>query len=172
MSNNNNAIRVAFRKGYRVTDEGSVVNAVGGNRKAQTRKTLRQVFNVGVGGGKRHPVYVHKLQAYQKFGEAIFEPGIVVRHLDGNPLNNRPENIAIGTISDNVMDRDPLERQLHAQKGNRGTGIADEETWLQIKKDHDEGLGYKKLRKKYGVSLASLSYRLSKTSAYRLLENR
>ena len=37
--------------------------------------------------------YTHRLQAYQKYNNEIYNKGIVVRHLDGNKLNNS------GTIS-------------------------------------------------------------------------
>lgn len=31
-------------------------------------------------------------------------PGLVVRHLNGNSLDDRPENLAYGTVSENVLD--------------------------------------------------------------------
>ncbi len=49
-------------------------------------------------------VPVHRMQAYQKYGIVIFKKGMAARHLDGNPLNNRWENIVLGTYSDNMMD--------------------------------------------------------------------
>ncbi len=54
---------------------------------------------------KRVWVKVHRLQAYQLFGDKIFEPGVVVRHLDSDTKNNSLSNIAIGTYKDNHMDR-------------------------------------------------------------------
>ena len=175
MSKTNEVVVMAHRKGYRVTEEGKVVNAVGRFRKCQVKTSngdARFVFNIAIGGGEVFPVLVHKLQGFQKFGDAMFAPSVQVRHLDGDALNNRTDNIAIGTPSDNAMDRHPVARQLHAQKGNRGKGAACEATWSSISLDHQEGMGYKKLRAKYGVGLSALSYRLSRTSKYRLLENR
>jgi len=175
MSKANEATVLAHRKGYRVTDRGEVVNAVGRVRKCQVKAgngDARLVFNVAIGGGMRYPIMVHKLQAYQKFGDAMFTPGVLVRHLDENAFNNHPDNIALGTPVDNAMDRQPRARQLHAQKGLRGQGLASEDTWGAIEADHAAGMGYKKLRAKYGVGLSTLSYRLSRTSKYRLLENR
>ncbi len=64
--------------------------------------------------GCSYPVLLHKLAAYQKYGEAAFEEGIVVRHLDNNSLNNELDNIAIGSQSDNMMDRPVEERKRHA----------------------------------------------------------
>lgn len=175
MSKANEVTALAHRKGYRVTEQGEVVNATGRTRKCQTKRSkgdARLVFNVAIGYRKVFPVLVHKLQAYQKFGDEAFKVGTLVRHLDGNAFNNRPDNIALGTPTDNAMDRRPIARQLHAQKGNRGKGAVCEATWGRIVLDHVGGMGYKKLRTKYGVGLSTLSYRLSRTSNYRLLENR
>jgi hypothetical protein len=32
------------------------------------------------------------------------DPGLDVRHLDGDPANNRPDNLAQGTRSENILD--------------------------------------------------------------------
>lgn len=60
-------------------------------------------------GGRRHvlSIDVHRLVAYRKFGELVFRPGTVVRHLDGDSLNNHPSNIELGTHGDNMRDRPP-----------------------------------------------------------------
>jgi hypothetical protein len=59
-------------------------------------------------------VYLHHLVAYQKFGEQIFEPGLQIRHLNGDHLDNREENIGIGSPQDNAMDRKPEDRKSHS----------------------------------------------------------
>lgn len=46
----------------------------------------------------------HRVVAYRKFGEIVFEKGMCVRHLDGNKSNNHPDNLAIGTNQDNIDD--------------------------------------------------------------------
>jgi len=53
---------------------------------------------------KNKSIYVHKLQAYQKFGYDLFNSKLV-RHLDDDSLNNRIENITIGNYSQNYNDR-------------------------------------------------------------------
>lgn len=40
---------------------------------------------------------IHRLQAYQKFGDKIYEDGIVVRYLNGDRYDNSYDNIGIGT---------------------------------------------------------------------------
>lgn len=64
---------------------------------------------------RRSTVQVSRLVAYKKYGNAMFAEGIVVRHLDGDSTNNLPENIAIGSQSQNMMDR-PEEERIKSAK--------------------------------------------------------
>ncbi len=160
-------------------NDGSVCNAIGKTRKLQITKSGTgqnpipyYVFNVGIGNSKRYPVKVHRLLAFQLFGEDALKNSIHTRHLDGNSLNNTPQNIRLGTGSENAMDRCPKERRLHAQKASRSASRHTDETWAEVRADHKAGLGYKKLKLKYGISPSSLSYQLSKTGKYRTLTNR
>ena len=160
MSKQQEAIRLAHHKGYRVTEEGKVINAVGRERKCQEQRTgndCRYVFNVVLGDGATYPVHVHRLQAFQKFGEASLEPGIVVRHLDGDATNNRAENIEIGTVRDNVMDRPADERKAHASHAASFRQDLRQD-WPEIERDYFEhSMGFKKLAAKYGLSTGTLS---------------
>ena len=54
--------------------------------------------------GKRLYIPIHRLQAFQKFGMKMFEPGIEVRHLNNNNYDNSWDNIALGTRSENMLD--------------------------------------------------------------------
>ncbi len=175
MTKTNQAVIVAFEKGYRVTPSGAVVNRHGKIRKCsvKSRKTdKRFVFSVCLHPKESFPVPVHKLVAYQKFGLATFNFGVVVRHLDGNAFNNNEINIALGSFSDNTFDRPARDRQLHAQKAGKASSPHTDEFWAKVKNDYASGLGYKKLRIKYGLSLSTLSYQLSKIGKYITLENR
>jgi hypothetical protein len=102
-------------KGYRVLPCGAARNPRGreigrhingnGYREISTTRGSRKVL-------------VHRLQAFQLFGERVYAPGIVVRHLDGNPLNNSTGNLALGTDLENTMDRLPDDRRSHAKKAS------------------------------------------------------
>lgn len=162
MSKNHEMIKLAYAKGYRVTFSGGVINAKGRERKLS--KNGRDAcpywaFSLYVTREESFPIKVHQLQAFQKFGDAMFEPGIVVRHQNENNLDNAFDNILLGTISQNALDRQPLARQEHAAKGNQKHSS---ELIEQIRADHVSGLGYKKLEKKYGMCRSTLSYYLSK----------
>jgi hypothetical protein len=82
MSKINNAVMIAYTKGYRVLDNGVVKSHKGTLRKTINHGGYEKV-NVDIGNSKKFPVPVHKLQAYQKFGEKVFHDDVHVRHLDG-----------------------------------------------------------------------------------------
>jgi hypothetical protein len=107
----------AYLKGYRMTIEGDVISKRGNKLKLFNRGKGRHgtylAFNFRHGSNKI-TINAHRLQAFQKFGMKLLEEDMVVRHLDGNAMNNSWHNIAIGTASDNMMDRDPESRRAHA----------------------------------------------------------
>jgi hypothetical protein len=48
-------------------------------------------------------IAIHRLQVFRSM-ESSHEEGAVVRHLNGDPGSNAWDNIAIGTMSDNMFD--------------------------------------------------------------------
>ena len=103
-------LEAIVEKGYTINKEGIIKNPNGkeltgsvydGYRKVSVRTEFTSSF----------AVRVHKFQAYVKYGDLIFDKGVVVRHLDGNSLNNSYQNIVIGSQSENMMDRLPEERK-------------------------------------------------------------
>jgi hypothetical protein len=158
------AIKRAVQRGYWAAADGTVYGPQGCPLKLQLRGRagkLYPCFNV-LSNGVRRPIPAHKLIAYLKFGDASAVDGIVVRHLDDNPLNNSWENIAIGTQSDNLLDRAEIDRKLSAQKAGR-TNSKPEAFWDQVRAEYESGASYNELTKKYGLAKGTLSYRLSKT---------
>lgn len=155
-----NGVREAFRRGYRIV-YGFAVNPEGRVLKCQSHARPGRTGYLRFGiklDGKKVSVMVHKLVAFQKFGEASLAPGVHVRHHDNDPLNNRNGNILLGNAHENMMDRPESDRRDHASKGNRKIS---EEVLAAIRKDHQSGIGYKKLRKKYGLPISMFSYYLS-----------
>jgi hypothetical protein len=114
MTDSGEALLLAYNKGYRVKGE-RVFNASGKEIKTRERsrkwsKPYRQ-FNIKFNGCST-PVIVHRLLAYQKFGDRIFSSGVVVRHLDDG-------SISIGTQQENSMDRPKAQRIKEATKAAR-----------------------------------------------------
>lgn len=167
------AIKLAYEKGYRVLGNGEVLGSSGkivkGNIDNHNGLPYRR-FNIKWPGRKTRFVYHHRLLAYQLFGEQSFTPGIVTRHLDGNSLNNTPDNIRLGSLRDNSRDIDPLKRQRLARNAGRQNNPYTEEFWQKVTLDHQCGLSYKELGIKYGLKKGTLSYRLSKTAKHRVVD--
>jgi hypothetical protein len=70
---------------------------------------------VTAAGKERQTYQVHRLVMLVFAGGC--PEGLQVRHLDGNPANNRLDNLAIGTAAENARDRDEVHgRNHHANK--------------------------------------------------------
>lgn len=159
-----------FERGYYISKEGKIYNDHDAELKGwldggYLRIGLRiKDYNIP------KSVKVHKLQAYQKYGNKIFEKGIVVRHLDGNPLNNSWDNIAIGTPSDNQRDRSKECRKNSAtiasrkmQDNSRSYG----ERCL-IYEDLKNGIPYTEIMNKHNISSkGTLSFMKNKSIEYK-----
>jgi hypothetical protein len=171
------ALKAAHSVGYRITADGKIVNPRGNflNGGYHERKGLAYNYfslsttNVPHVDKRTFRVYTHRLQAYQRFGDDIFQEGIVVRHLDGDSRNNAITNIAIGTPSDNMMDRPRHERLAHAIHASRFNRRFTDEQVQQIREDHASGMSYNRLREKWGCSKSQLSFMLSKRARRKAL---
>lgn len=158
LSQTSQALVRAYRMGYRIRNN-QLFNPDGKPLKGQTRKTGYAYF------GLKNPykrtnstIFYHRLVAYEKYGDKIFEKGVLVRHLDGNPRNNFPENIAIGTQSDNMMDRDSLARHIHAKLASQHIRRFSDDEVKSILIDRKAGMRYVDLCQKYNTSKSTLSY--------------
>ena len=164
MTKNSKAVLIAAERGYSVDSNGSAFKPNGDPQPLYLPPCPRHkyfAFAISTEFG-RSQVRVHRLVAFQNFGIAALLPGVHTRHLNGDSLDNRAENIAIGSRSDNMMDRSPESRRLHAQLAGRSNSLP-ESTWEEVINDRDSGMTYKQITEKYGISKSTLSFRLSKT---------
>lgn len=157
-------LRIAIEKGYYTDSDGNIFSRFK-KLKPSCAGMDYLTFNVVGIDGKSRRVCVHKVQAYLKFGDKIFEEGIVVRHLDGNPLNNSWVNIAIGTQSDNTNDI-PKEKRINrailaSRKNQNKTRTYDER--CKIYDDIISGITCYKIGKKYNINTGTLSYMKNKS---------
>lgn len=144
LSKRNETIIIAVEKGYLVTREG---NAIGIRGKILTPYASSTGYcRIGVTRYDKTStlIDVHRLQAYQKFGNKIFDKNIYVRHLNGNPLDNSWDNITIGSPSDNQMDIPKHERILRSSHPKHDHKA--------ILADHKNGMSYNQIMKKYNIS--------------------
>ena len=158
MEKSQEIVKFAYKSGYHATNEGEIISPRGNKLKLKIGKLKNDSY-------KRFCVYfqnrvysmkVHRLCAYQKYGDSMFEKGIVVRHLNGDSLDNSLNNIAIGTASDNMMD---MPKEQRVRKAYIASKAAQRKDWSEIDASRESGMSYKQLRKIYGVPLSSLSYR-------------
>jgi hypothetical protein len=154
---NINGVVKAYEKGYRVID-GDVISPYDGKKRKlylyKDRKGTYRRYTFNITGENRfhkYTVNVHQLIAYQKYGNIIFNEGIEVRHIDGNSLNNKDDNIIIGSRFDNEMDK-PIEiRQKSARSAASRRRVFTNDEIEDIRKRRREGASYGSLMSEFGI---------------------
>lgn len=97
-------------------------------------------------GHKANGSPVHQLVAETFLGPR--PEGLDVRHLDGNPTNNRAENLAYGSRSENILDVYRIGRAWRKLTAEQA---------LDIYKRLQDGERGRDLAKEYGVGEAAIS---------------
>jgi hypothetical protein len=104
------------RDGRVFTDRISTRHRNGGMREVKQWVSGFGYYGIHVvSGGRTRMMLVHRLMA-MTFLPAPSEGQTVVRHLSGNPADNRPENLAWGTQADNMADCVQHGRTLKGKK--------------------------------------------------------
>lgn len=118
--------------------------------------------------GKNTSIQVHLMVAYQKFGDEYLYSNLLVRHMDGNKLNNLDSNIELGTNKQNQLDIPREKRmELSMKMRNRKRSPQEEENYrkavreklCKYKEEHvyemrrlyAEGLCYEDISRKMGI---------------------
>lgn len=174
LSKMDEALIEASRAGYEVMDDGQVIAPSGryrtlcGKIRGQGRTAQYLYFTITTGSREDNTratrtVMVHRLSAYQKFGDDMFREGVQVRHLDNNEQNNAPANLCLGTGSVNMMDRPPEVRSAHAGKAHRK--YTDEQI-VEMVEMHKAGKTYKEIMARFGIkSKGTVSYIMNNSMA-------
>lgn len=145
----------AYEKGYRVDPTGKPIGLRGQLIVAHADKDGYLRFTIKFSDGKCCGILVHRLAAYQKFKDELFRPGIEVRHLNGNKIDNSENNVAIGSHSQNEMDKDPVKRTEASRRAARK--LSDEQV-AQLRTDRVNGMTYNQLVEKYDTCKSNVSY--------------
>ncbi len=101
---------------------------------------------------------IHRLVAYQKYGDEIFKIGIEVRHIDGDRTNFMESNIIIGTHQDNMLDIPSNIRLNSAMIATKYIRRFNDLEVIEILNDRKDGMTYKQLCEKWNTSKSTLSY--------------
>ena len=138
---------------YMVSTEGRVRSLVSGHIMLQTvvQGGYTQVnLTKARGGQQRHQVHQLVLLAFK----GPRPPGLVSRHLDGTPSNNRRSNLCYGTYKENQADREAHGTGQRGEK-NASAKLSAEEVAL-IRKQYVRGDGVK-LAREFGVSRSCIT---------------
>jgi len=151
-------VKRAFLDGYRIIN-GIPYNPSGIKLNGIYKESNGVIYHV-IHPYKSSPlIKVAQLVAFQKYGEEALKKDIVVRHLDGDSLNNLDENIAMGTQSDNMSDRNREDRLEHSIKAATNLRKFTDKEIEEMKDKHKQGWSYKMLMEHYGItSKGTMSY--------------
>lgn len=156
----------AVCKGYKITKDGTVISSLGRNIKPSIKHANGvdyYRFSVNYKGISKS-VKVHRLQAYFKFGNKLFDEGMQVRHLNGNSLDNSWDNIELGTHQDNQDDISKETRRNRAIKVSRYIRrFTDEELEPIFEDRYINKLSYDKISAKYSVAKSTLAFIFNKS---------
>ena len=150
-------IERALTLGYSISKEGKVKGPKGDINGYKDDDYLQ--FSIRGENKKIFKIRFHKFQAYMKFGDRIFEKGLLVRHLDGNSLNNSWDNLELGNQQQNMLDRKEEDRKNHSKNSKK---LPQEEKEKIAKDKKENGLSYRQLSKKYNIPLSTLKDFLKK----------
>lgn len=115
LSKKNQAIIEADQRGYHCDSEGRLYNPQGVAISGFIDGGYR-AFSIRIDGHSQN-ILLHRFIAFQLRGDLAFTDGIVVRHLDNDKLNNRWENLELGSVRENYLDlpkQDRIKRARHA----------------------------------------------------------
>ncbi len=150
----------AHSLGYRVTEGGVLKSPSGGERNSHDSGgypfvTLRVPEKASIG--------VHRLAAFQKFGFAIFGERVEVRHLDGNPWNNSPDNLELGTKKENEADKSRANIMKSAIAGALSVRKFDDSTLVKIRNyKGNRDYSYKRLSKMFDLPVSCIHRAMTK----------
>lgn len=143
--------QLAYLKGYRINEAGDVFFK-GRQKMQQNHNGKYKRFSIRIANNKILNISSHRFQAYQKFGDKIYEDGIVIRHLDGEPCNNSIDNIEIGSQKDNMLDIPKEVRRQHAINATQYVMVHSADKVKEIREYYNKHHTYKDTMKKFGIS--------------------
>lgn len=164
---NQEVIRYLYNKGYRGTEDGRFINPRGKELKTKAKSNHKYAQSQVWFQGVRYNYHFHRVVAYQLFGEKLFEDGMVVRHLNGNPLDNSWENLALGTNSENEQDKKPEDRTRVARIANSKRKNVNRYSMRRFTDDQVREIRERNKNGETGASLA-IEYGVSKDALYQI----
>lgn len=143
----NKALIHAFEKGYYINKDGILFN---NKNKIINGYIYNKYKYFGIRfNGKKYNLKFHRLQAFQKYKEKIFKEKIMVRHFNGNSLDNSRDNILIGNAQENSDD---MPRELTKKRAEYASSFLKKYNNNEIIEFHNISKSYKETMFKFGIS--------------------
>lgn len=141
----------AFHLGYSVSKDGILLlNNVDVSEKIYYNKFGYQMFSIPFKKNRMDEVFIHKLQAFQKFGKKVFDHDCV-RHLNGNCVDNSWRNIAVGSFKENSNDVSlEVKAQQYLKSAHKQIKYPIP-LRNELRRKHMEGLSVKELENTYNI---------------------
>lgn len=128
---------------YTIDEKGVLKNPQGKKVGSVNRQGYKKI-QVTI-CGKARDVFLHRIQAYNKYGSKLYEKGIQVRHLNDIKTDNSSDNIALGTATDNLNDRGREKIMADQKKATDASKKYSDEKVLQIKEFYKKNNNSQKL---------------------------
>lgn len=156
-SKHRHIVKLAYEQGYHVNVDGVAYGKSGKQLSIKQQRNPESypstTVYIEVDGKKdSYSIRLHMLAAYSFYGDELFKPGVVVRHLDGNRLNLSRKNIVLGTPKDNENDKSAEQRSQVAKKREATKKTLSDEQANEIRQRVSNGERQYILAKEYGVS--------------------
>ena len=146
--------RLLYLRGYRITELGKCINPIG-------TEISGYVVNTGYIAisfryyGKSRQCSIHRMQAFQKYGELIYNKGIEARHKNGIKTDNSYVNILIGTHSQNMMD---IPESIRISKAIYAASFVKKYNKKEVREFYDKCKSYKKTMIEFNISSKGTLY--------------
>lgn len=152
---------IAYKKGYRTNGRAVIGPSGVAIKLSKLGANFYPTFSIRLSNPRRTvSVRPHKLAAFEKFGEKAFATGIHVRHLDGDKSNFSPENIELGTPSQNALDiPKEIRRSRSISASSRNRAFTDKQV-AQIKIDRVNGLTYQQISDKWCMGNKGMAHQV------------
>lgn len=143
---------------YTIDNQGLLKNPQGKEVGSLNRQGYKKI-QVTI-CGKARDVFLHRLQAFSKYGSKLYDKGIQVRHLNDIKTDNTWDNIALGTAKDNLYDRGRNKIMYCQKKATDASRKYSDDLILEAKEYLDLGNTLKDTSMKHNIPSTTLHYRL------------
>lgn len=148
--------QIAVSLGYSVSKAGELLYCGVVVEKISFSSKGYRIFGINKKENRSSNVFVHRLQAYLKYGLSLYKKGILVRHLNDVKTDNSYFNIAIGTHIDNFNDMSDKAWSEKYRKASVTNSRYNEKERQQVRDLFDAGYTYRELANRFNYSLSTI----------------